>query len=262
MRSTNTAADLKTVLITGCSTGFGLATAQLFLERGWRVVATMRTPQEGVLPPSDRLEILSLDVSDPESIRRAVDQAGRIDVLVNNAGKGLINIFESSTSEQIREIFETNTIGLMEVTKAVLPQFRARKAGVIVNVASFITFSPYPMFSVYTASKAAVVSFTEILAVELAQLNIRARIVDPGWAPSTAFEAGMTSRVIENVPAEYSELVSAMSAGRASYQGPFTESVDVAGAIWQAATDPSSPTRIPAGADAEALAASASRSTS
>lgn len=251
----NKVTDTKTVFITGCSSGFGLETARLFLDRGWRVVATMRKLRKGILPPSDHLQVLNLDVTDVSSIEETVKKAGPIDVLVNNAGVGLINIFETCSAEHIRNVFETNTIGLMEVTKAVLPQFRNRKAGVIVNVASTITLAPYPMFSVYRASKAAVVAFTEVLESELEPLNIKVRIIDPGWAPSTEFEAGMTSKSIHDIPKEYDELVSTMTSIRQNYPGPFTQAGDVAEAIWQAATAPDSPMRIPAGADAIALVA-------
>ena len=103
---------MKTVLITGCSSGFGLETAKYFLERDWNVIATMRTPREDVLPPSKNLRIIPLDVADADSIRSAVESAGPIDVLVNNAGIGLLNAVEGTPMEMIREIFETNTFGV------------------------------------------------------------------------------------------------------------------------------------------------------
>ncbi|MDB6011916.1 MAG: Short-chain dehydrogenase/reductase, partial [Gammaproteobacteria bacterium] len=130
---------MKTVLITGCSSGFGLETARYFLDRDWKVIATMRTPREDVLPRSDRLRVLALDVTDPGSVRKAVDAAGPIDVLVNNAGIGVLSALEGISMETAREVFETNTFGTMAVTQAVLPQFRQRKSGVIVNVTSSVT---------------------------------------------------------------------------------------------------------------------------
>src|SRR6187549_2545438 len=98
---------MKTVLITGCSSGFGLETAKYFLERDWNVIATMRTPREDILPPSEKLRILPLDVTDAESIRAVVESAGPIDVLVNNAGIGMLNALEGTPMEMIRDIFET-----------------------------------------------------------------------------------------------------------------------------------------------------------
>src|SRR5262245_47548035 len=132
----------KTVLITGCSSGYGLETARHFHAQGWNVVATMRTPRENVLPRSDRLRVVALDVTKPESIAAALEASGPIDVLVNNAGIGLLGAFEVTPMITVREMFETNTFGVMAMTQAVLPQFRARKFGVIVNVTSSATLAP------------------------------------------------------------------------------------------------------------------------
>jgi NAD(P)-dependent dehydrogenase (short-subunit alcohol dehydrogenase family) len=120
---------MKTVLITGCSSGFGLETARYFLDRDWQVIATMRTPREDLLPRSARLRVLALDVTDPESIRRAVEAAGPIDVLVNNAGIGMLGALEGTSMETAREVFETNTLGTMAMIQAVLPQFAVLRAG-------------------------------------------------------------------------------------------------------------------------------------
>jgi NAD(P)-dependent dehydrogenase (short-subunit alcohol dehydrogenase family) len=147
---------MKTVLITGCSSGYGLETARYFHEQGWKVIATMRTPREDVLPRSERLRVLALDITNPKSIAVAVDAAGPIDVLVNNAGIGLMGAFEATPMATTREVFETNTFGPMAMTQAVLPQFRQRKSGVVVNVTSSATLAPFPLVAVYTASKTAV----------------------------------------------------------------------------------------------------------
>jgi NAD(P)-dependent dehydrogenase (short-subunit alcohol dehydrogenase family) len=136
---------MKTVLITGCSSGFGLEIAKYFLDRNWNVVATMRTPNEGILPKSEHLRILKLDVTDAESIPHAVEEAGSVDVLVNNAGVGMLGPFESTSMDAVREVFETNTFGTMAITQAFLPQFRARKAGVVVNIASSVTLKALPL---------------------------------------------------------------------------------------------------------------------
>ncbi len=125
---------MKTVLITGCSSGYGLETARQFHAQGWNVVATMRTPREDVLPRSPRLRVLALDVTSPASIAAVLAEAGPLDALVNNAGIGLMGAFEATPMATIREVFETNTFGVMAMTQAVLPQLRARRAGVIVNV--------------------------------------------------------------------------------------------------------------------------------
>jgi NAD(P)-dependent dehydrogenase (short-subunit alcohol dehydrogenase family) len=248
---------MKTVLITGCSSGFGLETARYFLEREWKVIATMRTPREDVLPRSDRLRVLALDVTDPESVRKAVDAAGPIDVLVNNAGIGVLSALEGISMETAREVFETNTFGTMAVTQAVLPQFRKRKAGVIVNVTSSVTLKSLPLLSVYTASKAAVNAFTESLALELQQFNVRVRLVLPGRAPETRFGENAQPRIQGGIPEPYAALAQTVFAGWAAQSSEaVTRALDVAEAVWRAATDPASPVRIAAGADAVALAES------
>ncbi|WP_374468732.1 SDR family oxidoreductase [Phenylobacterium sp.] len=245
---------MNSVLITGCSSGFGLDTARHFLDRGWNVVATMRTPRADVLPASDRLRVLALDVTDDDSIGRAVAEAGPVDVLVNNAGIGWLNALEGTPTSVAREIFETNTLGTMAMTRAVLPQMRERRAGAIVNVTSGVTLKPLPLLSVYTASKAAVNAFTEVLALELAPFGIRARVVLPGRAPETRFGENARGRMGEGFPEAYAGIVQQVFAGWQEADQAVTRSEDVAEAVWRAATDPDAPARIPAGADAVALA--------
>ena len=246
---------MKTILITGCSSGFGLETARYFLDRDWTVIATMRTPREDLLPRSERLRIVSLDVTDPDSIRRAVDEAGAIDVLVNNAGIGLLGALEGVAMETAREVFETNTFGTMAMTQAVLPQFRERRSGVIINVTSSVTLKPLHLLSVYTASKAAVNAFTESLALELEPFGVRAHLVLPGRAPETSFgESARRSRI--HIPEPYSPL--AQSVFAAWQQSTMvTRALDVAEAVWRVANDPSCPMRLVAGADAVALTSAA-----
>jgi NAD(P)-dependent dehydrogenase (short-subunit alcohol dehydrogenase family) len=246
---------MKTVLITGCSSGFGLETARHFLERDWKVIATMRTPRWDVLPRSDRLRVLALDVTVSESVRQAVDAAGPINVLVNNAGIGVLGALEGTSMETAREVFETNTLGTIAVTQAVLPQFRQRKAGVIVNVTSSVTLKPLPLLSVYTASKAAINAFTESLALELQQFNVRVSVVVPGRAPETRFGENAQPRMQGGIPETYAGLAQSVFAGWAQ-SSVVTRPVDVAEAVWRAANDPARPVRIPAGADAVALAES------
>lgn len=246
----------KTVLITGCSSGFGLETARHFLDRGWKVVATMRTPEAGLLPASDQLRILPLDVTDEASIQRAVAAAGPIDVLVNNAGVGLLGAFEAQTEAVRRDIFETNVFGLMTLTRAVLPQFRARREGVVVNLASTVTLAALPLLAVYTASKAAVVAFTESLALELAPLGVQARVVLPGMGPGTQFGANARSRSMVQPPDEYTPMLQQVMDGFKGYDGPTTSARQVAEAVWRAATDAAAPFALTAGDDAVVLAQS------
>jgi NAD(P)-dependent dehydrogenase (short-subunit alcohol dehydrogenase family) len=240
---------MNTVLITGCSSGFGLETARYFLDRDWTVIATMRTPNPSLFQASDRLKILPLDVTDAGSVARAVKEAGPIDVLVNNAGVGLLNAVEGIGMDQAREVFETNTLGTIAMTKAFLPQFRERRAGVVVNVTSTVTLRPLHLLSVYTASKAAVNAFTESMALELEPFGVRARLVLPGLAPETAFGANARERMGMDISEPYAEIAAQVFAGFQS-PGKVTRPADVAEAVWRAATDPSCPMRLPAGADA------------
>lgn len=249
---------MKTILITGCSSGFGLETARHFLGQGWTVIATMRKPDESILPASDRLRVLELDVTDWESIARAVADAGPIDVLVNNAGVGWLAPFESTSEETVRRIFETNTVGTFEMIRAVLPQMRERGEGTIVNVSSSVTLAPLPLLAIYTASKAAVNAYTECLALELAPLGIRTRLVLPGQAPATRF--GSNARELMagagEAPEVYKPFIDEVI--RQLQQNVAKEPTrpeDVVKAIWRAVVDPDSPLHLPAGSDAEALAA-------
>jgi NAD(P)-dependent dehydrogenase (short-subunit alcohol dehydrogenase family) len=240
---------MKTVLITGCSSGFGLATAEYFLERGWKVIATMRKLDERVFTASEHLRVLALDVTDPSSIQQAMEAAGPIDVLVNNAGVGLLGAVEGSPMHVVRELFETNTLGTIAMTQAVLPQFRQRQAGVIVNVTSTVTLTSLPLLSVYTATKAAVNAFTESLALELEQFGIRVRLVLPGRAPETDFGKKAQPRMQDSIPAAYADLAQQVFA-QWSTATLVTQTQDVAEAVWRAVVDPNSPMRLAAGADA------------
>lgn len=243
---------MKTVLITGCSSGFGLATAHYFLERDWKVIATMRTPDEGLFEASEHLRVLSLDVTDPSSIQQVVQAAGPIDVVVNNAGIGLLGALEGCSMQTIRDIFDTNTFGTMAMIQAVLPQFRERKAGVVINISSSVTMVPLPLLSVYTASKAAVNAFTESLALELEPFNVRMKLVLPGRAPATDFGKNAQPRMHSSIPVAYADLAQKVFA-EWSQSTVVTEAHDVVEAVWRAANDVTSPMRIAAGADATAL---------
>lgn len=248
---------MKTVLITGCSSGFGLETAEYFLAKGWRVIATMRAPRTDIFSASPSLRVVQLDVTDQESIARAVESIGPVDVLVNNAGVGLLSIVEGTSMETVREVFDTNTLGTIAMTHAMLPHFRRQRSGVIVNVTSATTYRPHPLLAVYTASKAAVNAFSESLALELAQFNVRINLVIPGRAPETSFGKNAQPRMEGAFPEAYGDFVQG-AFGRMRESTLVTQPADVAEAIWQAATDPAVPLRVPAGADAHAMARAAS----
>jgi NAD(P)-dependent dehydrogenase (short-subunit alcohol dehydrogenase family) len=249
---------MKTVLITGCSSGYGLETARRFHAQGWSVIATMRTPREGILPKSDRLRVLPLDVTRPASISAALEAAGPIDALVNNAGIGWIGVLEATPMAKARDVFETNTFGVMAMTQAVVPQFRARRSGVVVNVTSSATLAPFPLVSVYTASKAAIEGFTGSLAHELGAFGVRVKLVEPGYAPTTRFTQNSDVKFEDVIPAPYMPFAQPILDAFA-HPGPVTTEADVADAVWRAANDVSGQLRFPAGPDAVALAAQANR---
>lgn len=248
---------MSTILITGCSSGFGLETAKLFLERGWDVIATMRRPDTALLPLSERLRILALDVTDPASIAKVVQDAGPIDALVNNAGFGAPSPVELTAPETIQSLFQTNTIGTLSMVQAVLPQMRRRRAGVIVNVTSTVTVKALPVIGVYRASKAAVDAFTETLALETQPFGVRAHIVLPGRSPQTRFGQNARPHLRGLDDADYAPLIQEFVKAVQDDAGPVTYAPDVAAAVWRAVTDPSAPLRIPGGADAELWMAAA-----
>lgn len=182
----------QTVLITGCSSGFGAASARLFAKRGWNVVATMRdTAKAGDLVSYISIFVCQLDVEDIATIGPAIDRGierfGQIDAVVNNAGYGLFAIFEGTPREAIQRQFDVNLFGAMDVTRAILPHFRNHRAGTIVNVSSGAGIFGAPMASIYSASKFALEGFSEALSYEVSSLGIRVKLVEPGGAPQTGF---------------------------------------------------------------------------
>lgn len=246
---------MKTVLVTGCSSGYGHETARHFHAKGWNVIATMRSSRADVLPQSDRLRVLPLDVTKTESIAAALDASGPIDVLVNNAGIGLFGAFEATAMATTRELFETNTFGVMALTQAVLPQFRSRRSGVVVNVTSSATLAPMPLVAVYTASKTAIEGFTASLEHELRAFGVRVKLVEPGHCPTTRFTDNSGPRMDGLVPDSYMPFAQSVLAAFAR-PGAVTTEADVAEAIWRAANDVSGQLRFPAGPDAVELARS------
>lgn len=247
---------MTTVLITGCSSGYGLATAHRFHDEGWNVIATMRNPSEGLFDGRDRVRLLRLDVTDPASISAAVAASGPIDVLVNNAGIGAVGAFEATPMQTVRELFDTNTFGVMAMTQAVIPQMRARGEGTIVNVTSSTTLAAMPLAAAYTASKSAIEGFSGSLALELGFFGVRVKLVEPGYGPSTRFGDNGSDRMSGLFPAEYDDFAGPIMAAFAR-PGAVTTAQDVADTVFAAAVDTSERLRFPAGPDAVALFESA-----
>jgi len=243
MTQSPSAPGRQTVLITGCSSGLGRATAALFARRGWNVIATMRRPGSGELSKLDGVLITRLDVQDPASIAEAIEAGitrfGRIDALVNNAGFGLFGVFEATTPEKVKEQFDVNVFGVMNVVRAILPHFRKYKAGLIVNVSSGAGVFTLPMISLYCASKFALEGFSEALSYELSPMGVTVKVVEAGGVVSTNFGKRSAEEAAHvEAPPDYDAFMSATGAifARLRDQRRATEE-DVANVIYEAVTD-------------------------
>ena len=247
----------KTILITGASTGIGYATALLFQQQGWNVVATMRSPEKAAaLAALKNVCCLRLDVTNPESISQAIEQTLQrfpsIDVLVNNAGYGLIGPFEACSLEQIERQFATNVFGLMAVTRALLPHFREQKAGIIMNVASIGGHMGFPLYSLYHATKWSVEGFSESLQYELEPFNIRVKIIEPGPIKTDFYDRSADLASKPGLTAYDAFVAKVMAATKKAGTTGSPPEV-TAQVIYRAATDGSRRLRYPAGGNAGAL---------
>lgn len=251
---------MKTIFITGASSGIGKATTHFFAKKGWNVVATMRTPElDKDFSDLDNVFVTKLDVQKKETIQTALDLSikrfGKIDVLVNNAGYGTSGIFELATDEQIKRQFEVNVFGLMTVTQAFLPHFRENKGGLIINVSSMGGRITIPTLSLYHATKFAVEGFTESVAHELAPLNIQFKLIEPG-SIQTDFGGRSLESFFENAPDDYYNFIESYTSARKKMSEnnhtPGTPEM-IANAIFDAATDQSKQLRYIVGEDAKQL---------
>lgn len=249
----------RTVLITGTSSGLGRAAARLFQSRSWNVVATMRSPErETELTALDRTLVTRLDVEDHPSIAAAVAAGigafGRIDALVNNAGFGTFGPIEATPIDVARRQFEVNVLGLLATTQAVLPHFRANRAGTIVNVSSVGGRVAFPLGALYHGTKFAVEGLSESLSYELAPLGVRVKLVEPG---SIATDFGGRSMSFSNDPAlaEYQPTVAKVMAGYGQFTAAGSAPEIIAEVVYAAATDQTDRLRFAAGEDAERLLA-------
>lgn len=248
---------MKTILITGTSSGIGEATAKHFQTKGWNVVATMRNPDSaGDLAELDNVQVVRLDVTDPASITDAVaagiDRFGKIDVLLNNAGYGAYGALEAFSMDRIRRQFDTNVIGLMEVTKAVLPHMRANRAGTIINISSIGGQITFPLGTLYHGTKFAVEGLSEALHYELEPLGIHVRIVEPGMI-KTNFGGSSFDFAMEEDLADYASMAEAMGRVFGKLASNPSAPETVADVIWDAANDSGDRLRYRAGVDAVEL---------
>lgn len=243
----------KTIVITGASSGIGKETAKYFAEKGWTVAATMRSPEkETDLNTVENIHIYQLDVTDLNSIESAknaiLEDFQKVDVVLNNAGYGLMGPFELATPEQVKQQYDVNVFGLFEVTRSFLPHFREQQEGMFINVSSLGGRVGFPYLSLYHSTKWAIEGFTESLGFELSQLGIKVKLIEPG---GVATDFDNRSLVVAS-----SGKIDAYNKGLSEFREKFVSNIQVshpvviAKVIYEAATDEKEQVRYIAGEDA------------
>nr|WP_199156734.1 SDR family oxidoreductase [Pedobacter sp. ASV2] len=248
----------KTVLITGTSSGFGKDSAKIFAANGWNVIATMRNPErETELNTLKNVLVLKLDVQDEISIINAIDKGiayfGSIDVLINNAGYALRGIFELTSREQIKRQFDVNVFGLMDVTRAIIPHFREKRNGLIINISSMGGRITIPLLSIYHATKFAIEGFSETLSYELSAIGVGVKLIEPGGVKTNFGTTSLDD--VTNTITDYDDMISYYMENRPKITGhienPNATSQEVAQVIYHAATDGTDQMRYIVGKDAK-----------
>lgn len=244
----------KTIFITGASSGLGKATAKLFHSKGWHVIATMRNPEiETELTKLSNVKVMKLDIDNSTAITQTVNgllKENTVDLVLNNAGYGLVGPLEGINDEQITRQVNTNLLGTIRVTKEFLPHFRARKNGLFINITSMFGLVGYPTCSIYAATKFALDGFSESLAYELAHLNIKVKIIAPG-----GIQTDFTGRSMDTgMHDAYKTVVEKISEGYNEEKiSRFSTPDHIARIVFEAATDNKEQLRYIAGNDAVAL---------
>jgi NAD(P)-dependent dehydrogenase (short-subunit alcohol dehydrogenase family) len=249
----------KTILITGASSGIGKETAKLFQSKGWNVIATMRKPaSESELNQLENVLVTQLDVLDLASIQDAfnkgVQKFGSIDVLLNNAGYGAYGPLEAFSRDQVVRQFNTNVIGLLDVTKTILPHFRQNKKGIIINISSIGGKMTFPLGSLYHGTKFAVEGISESLSYEVEQFGGQVKIIEPGMIATDFGGRSFDFSNDENIT-EYQKIVGALLTAMPVMAENASPASVVATAIFEAATDGKKQLRYTAGEDAKILIA-------
>lgn len=244
---------MKTIFITGASTGLGKATAQLFQNKGWKVIATMRNPDAAQeLASLENVTVFPLDVTNPEQIRSTVDQAldmGPVDVVFNNAGYGLIGPLEALNDDQIVKQLNTNLLGVIRVTRAFIPYFRERKTGMFISTTSIGGLIAFPLGSTYHATKWALEGWSESLAFELNPFGIDIKTVSPG-----GIKTDFVSRSLDSATSPaYEEMTNSLFSNMEGMMEAASLPEQIAEVVYEAATDGKKQLRYVAGEDARAL---------
>jgi NAD(P)-dependent dehydrogenase (short-subunit alcohol dehydrogenase family) len=241
----------KTIFITGASSGIGKATAKLFAAKGWQVIATMRRPEnETELNLLANVKLLALDVTNVAQIKDIAQQVlalGPVDVVFNNAGYSLLGALEATTDEQLVRQMETNFLGVVRVTQAFIPAFRARRAGLFITTSSSAGLMAFPVSSMYDASKWALEGWSESLSFELSQFGIGIKNIEPGLVSTDIADKS----VVVSHPA-YEELAGKFFAAISNPAGVVSTSEQIAEVVYEAATDGTDTLRYVCGEDAKA----------
>ncbi|CAM2993988.1 short-chain dehydrogenase/reductase [Chryseobacterium flavum] len=244
---------MKTVFITGASTGLGKATAQLFQKNGWKVIATMRNPEAGSdLAALENVTVLPLDVTNSQQIKFTVSKSlelGDVDVVFNNAGYGLLGPLEALTDEQIVKQLNTNLLGVIRVTQAFIPYFREKKSGTFISTTSIGGLIAFPLGSTYHATKWALEGWSESMAFELNKLGIDIKTVSPG-----GIKTDFVSRSLDSATSPaYEEMTHSLFSGMEAMMEMASTPEQIAEVVYEAATDGKKQLRYVAGEDAKAL---------
>ncbi|MTW10408.1 SDR family NAD(P)-dependent oxidoreductase [Pseudoduganella eburnea] len=245
----------KVWFITGASRGFGLLIARDALARGDAVVAAARNPQSIVdaLGGHPKLQPVQLDVTSEAAavaaVQAAVERFGRIDVLVNNAGYGILGAVEEASADEVRRNYETNVFGLLHVTRAVLPVMRKQHSGHVMNISSVGGYSAYQGWGIYSSTKFAVEGLSEAMALELAPLGVHVTVVEPGFFRTDFLDASSLSETAARID-DYQETVGAMRtfAAGVNHQQP-GDPAQLSKALLQLADSARPPLRLHLGSD-------------
>jgi NAD(P)-dependent dehydrogenase (short-subunit alcohol dehydrogenase family) len=247
--------DKQTILITGASSGIGRAAMDLFHERGWNVVGTVRDPARTEGLAREGLSLVAMELTDRDSIYAGMAAAlasfGGVDVLVNNAGFDIFSFFEEATDALLRELIETNLIGPIHAIRAILPHFRKKRSGTIINVTSLAALVGPPLHGYYAASKWGLEGLSESLAAELKPFGIRCRIVEPGRT-ATKLQGRWTDQETQRI-ADYDSIRERIFTALTPDLTTAYPAAAVAEVIWQAVTEEGARMRYPATPDAQAV---------
>lgn len=247
--------DRKAIFITGSSSGLGRAAAKLFASKGWKVIASMRDPKkEKELGGISGIQLMSLDVTDPDQIESVAEQvvgSGGVDVVFNNAGYGFAGALEGLTDDQIVRLVNTNMLGTIRTTKAFIPHFREKRAGLFINTTSLGGLMSFPFNSIYHATKWAIEGWSESMAFELNQFGIGIKTIEPGGIRTDFFTRSLDTARHPAYDALVNKFMGLITDPKQmeTYSSP----EQIAEVVYEAASDGKDQLRYVAGADAKAM---------